>query len=416
MNRLSSQDRQTGNAKNAGRRTPKILLETALLCVVMLNLGGPRVFGQFAPRSERSGPSYQKVAGAEAALTLRAQAAPTLIFTGSPARITVEAQLSTMKMRPSQMLLYRLSGGSKQPVGELRAQSNGTSYAGQVILDEPRTGAVVLEVDARFAPANGMYAANLQTAELISNPMTINVLAQHQSPGQTRPPDGNGPSSGKGPTGSNSGWGSFGGALAGGVAGSLLANWLDSHHTSKQTEPGQNSPPQLPQTGAQGYEPPPARPPENSHSVGPQAAANFISAGGLTIKCLAGWSMSQQVLNMGGPIALRNFSEYLRGGIIPEGGAEIEITHVPQDAQSLAETAREELGFTGAPQAVDGQPGLRIFYADEFAPGLNYESVAVYVAHANLLYKFFLSYRASDPQKEKYVSSFDEIVSSARFQ
>src|SRR5262249_15619766 len=147
-----------------------------------------------------------------------------------------------------------------------------------------------------------------------------------------------------------------------------------------------------------------------------QAGNNLVRANGVSLHYPAGWAMNQQVLQLGGPIALRNFSAYLRGGIIPGGGAEIEITHVPQSTQPLDAIVKSELGIEGTPQAVDGQAAVRAFYVDDFAPGLSYESIAVYSFHDNLLYKFFLSYRAGDPQKQNFINNFDEVIASTHFQ
>ena len=351
--------------------------------------------------------SHETYSAAQAPSTVRAEATPTLIFTGTSARVTVEAQISQTRVAPSQVVLYRVSGGNKQAIAELRGQNrdgNGT-YSTQIILDESRPGAVMLQVEARYPQTYGIAATNLSAGGIQSNLMTVNVLAARQSSGQQPPPSGGQPPVvPNNPGGSGSTWGSFGGALAGSVAGALIGKLFDRHPPS-QTQQPPNQPPVQPQT----------QPTQPKQPVDPAPTETAVHTDGLSIKYPDGWNMSQQILQMGGPIALTNFSSYLRGGIIPNGGAEIEITHVPAGTQSLADTARNELGGNGVPQFVDGQAALRTDYIDEFAPGLTYESVAVYVANGSSLYKFFLSYRAGDPQKEKFVSNFDHVVASARF-
>ena len=110
---------------------------------------------------------------------LKAQASPTLIFAGSPTRITVHVQLPNTNVRGVSITLYRMASHANQPIAELHSEGKGNIYSGEAILDESRVGAVVLEVAASVSAADWITLfANRET--LLSNPITINVMAQEQ--------------------------------------------------------------------------------------------------------------------------------------------------------------------------------------------------------------------------------------------
>jgi len=60
------------------------------------------------------------------------------------------------------------------------------------------------------------------------------------------------------------------------------------------------------------------------------------SANGLTFRYPDNWNYHQEVVNQGGPINLRNFDNYQYGGVVPNGGATIDITSSPLTGTGLA--------------------------------------------------------------------------------
>jgi hypothetical protein len=121
-------------------------------------------------------------------------------------------------------------------------------------------------------------------------------------------------------------------------------------------------------------------------------------------------------VNLGGPINLRNFDNYLYGGVVPNGGATIDITSAPLTDTGLTALAQSELGALNTQNLrVDDRPALLMDYTDAFAPGLNYENQAVYVQAGSKVYKFFLSFRSGDPNGERFVQDFQKVISSTRF-
>src|SRR5437899_5252748 len=72
-------------------------------------------------------------------------------------------------------------------------------------------------------------------------------------------------------------------------------------------------------------------------------AALPVDGKGVQTHVPAGWTSNPALLKAGGPIAMTNFQgAYSQGGLLPEGGAEIEISSVPRPIE-LAGYARSEL-------------------------------------------------------------------------
>ncbi len=148
----------------------------------------------------------------------------------------------------------------------------------------------------------------------------------------------------------------------------------------------------------------------------PQVNLRSASANGLTFRYPDNWNYHQEVVSLGGPINLRNFDNYQYGGVVPNGGATIDITSTPLTNNNLAAMAQSELGALSAQSLrVDDHPAVLMDYTDAFAPGLNYENEAVYVQAGSKVYKFFLSYRSGDPNGGNFVQDFQKVVSSTRF-
>ena len=131
----------------------------------------------------------------------------------------------------------------------------------------------------------------------------------------------------------------------------------------------------------------------------------------------AGWKCNERLATAGGPISCTNSAEpYANGGLLPPGGAEIEITSVARpvvlDAYARAELKGvRDLKLTESP--VSGKPALKTTYTDETAPGVSTSNMVYYVAEGNRLYKFYLSYRTGNTQERSLIQVFDTVVREA---
>jgi hypothetical protein len=145
-----------------------------------------------------------------------------------------------------------------------------------------------------------------------------------------------------------------------------------------------------------------------------------VSAKGASISYPAGWQLHGETLALNGPIALNNFANaYLQGGLVPSGGAEVDITTVPIPTIALGDFISAELvdatiEFTST-LSVGGEVGTRVAYSDQFTPSLTYKNVALYVPHRALLYKIYLSYRAGDAGEKSFLDAFTEVLNSVKF-
>ena len=148
-----------------------------------------------------------------------------------------------------------------------------------------------------------------------------------------------------------------------------------------------------------------------------QPAPGRIEGRGASVRVPAGWKCNDRLLAAGGPIACTNFSEpYAAGGLLPPGGAEIEITSVPRpvalDAYARGELKGiRDLKFQEAP--VGGKPALRTSYTDQVAPGVSTDNMVYYVAQGNRLYKFYLTYQTGNAQARALVQAWETVVREA---
>lgn len=150
-------------------------------------------------------------------------------------------------------------------------------------------------------------------------------------------------------------------------------------------------------------------------SLLPQTSS--VEARGARVRTPAGWHCNSQLLAAGGPISCTNFNgQYLSGGLLPAGGAEIEITSVsrPVDMSSYARTE-----LKGTPnlklqeQNSNGRPALRVSYSDKLADDVSTETVVYYVAQGNRLYKFYLTFLTGDAHERELIATLETIVREA---
>jgi hypothetical protein len=146
-----------------------------------------------------------------------------------------------------------------------------------------------------------------------------------------------------------------------------------------------------------------------------------VDANGIAVTPGPGWQLNRAVLDSGGPVAFTNFGgAYIRGGILPPGGAEIDLTSqpLPQNTAITQVIGKEQVGARMGSlreMSVAGISGYRFTYVDTFTPSLEYETVAVYVGRGQTVHKFFLTYRNGDPGAAAFTSSFDQMIAGLRF-
>jgi hypothetical protein len=275
---------------------------------------------------------------------------------------------------PATLFLGRPSGNRYTALGAFTAhpQEQGVVYNITVTINEPEQTTIQFAVSSN--PDSGRYVAV---------PCRLAVGPPSQG--------SNGNNNGHGNQGS--GWGGFLGQVIGGII----------------NNKGGNNPQPTP------FPTPVTEPTPNPWPT-PRVNVRSASANGLTFRYPDNWNYHQEVVNQGGPINLRNFDNYQYGGVVPNGGATIDITSSPLTGTGLAAMAQSELGALSSQNLrVDDHPAVLMDYSDAFAPGLDYENEAVYVQAGSKVYKFFLSYRSGDPNGGNFVQDFQKVVSSTRF-
>jgi hypothetical protein len=129
-----------------------------------------------------------------------------------------------------------------------------------------------------------------------------------------------------------------------------------------------------------------------------------------------GWQRNTKTSKLGGPISLNNFnSEYIRGGIVPPQGAEIDVATAVPPQTGLADLIRKELQGAAIDALRENNGGLEVTWKDEFGPDLIYSNSAFYIIRGSKLYKFFMSYRAGDKNEVQLLADFKQVVASAQF-
>ncbi len=144
---------------------------------------------------------------------------------------------------------------------------------------------------------------------------------------------------------------------------------------------------------------------------------------GLSLRYPEDWQLNPRLNLQEDPINFNNFnSSYLRGGIIPMGGADIDIAYFPSVNGPVPELISNELADTNEKRMdehtyqIGGKKGTRVFYTDVYARGFTYKNVAVYVPREDGLYKFFLTYHEGDQHEKAFNDDFEHILKSVRFE
>jgi hypothetical protein len=144
---------------------------------------------------------------------------------------------------------------------------------------------------------------------------------------------------------------------------------------------------------------------------------------GVSVRYPEDWKINPRLSLQEDPINFNNFnSSYLEGGIIPMGGADIDIAYFPGVNGPVPELVSGELADADEKQIdehtykIGGRKGTRVFYTDVYTRGFAYKNVAVYVPHEDGLYKFFLTYHQGDPNENAFNEDFEHILKSVRFE
>jgi hypothetical protein len=137
-----------------------------------------------------------------------------------------------------------------------------------------------------------------------------------------------------------------------------------------------------------------------------------------------GWHLDFLALAGGGDVEFNNFaSAYVRGGLLPAGGAAINIKSEAVPSGSLndiavSRAAREGLAIDStAAVVVGGSSGIKALkhWSDPAAAGggVEFRLVDVYAVHGGALFTFVLTYRSDDQSDPP--SLFDALLGSVQF-
>lgn len=147
--------------------------------------------------------------------------------------------------------------------------------------------------------------------------------------------------------------------------------------------------------------------------------ARPVTALGLNITVPAGWTFDPGSTDPGAPLSFNNFaSGYLQGGVRPSGGADVNITTIPLPTISTAKLIAQELmGATlvsQTPVTVGGETGIKVVYTADYG-AFEDRTLAAYVPHGSVMYKFFLNHGSRDSNAASYDATFDALLAGASF-
>jgi hypothetical protein len=162
---------------------------------------------------------------------------------------------------------------------------------------------------------------------------------------------------------------------------------------------------------------------EHLHHAHVQDEGQTVQRLSLTLRYPSDWKLNPRLNLQDDPISFNNFNNsYLQGGIIPPGGADIDVALFTGAKRPVSELIAAELPDADQKTIdshiykVDGQKGTRVFYTDIYAPNFAYTNVVVYLPHGTELYKFFLTYHQGDSNEKNFNDDFEYILKSVRFQ
>lgn len=144
-----------------------------------------------------------------------------------------------------------------------------------------------------------------------------------------------------------------------------------------------------------------------------------LSASGVAVNRPTGWHLEALRFVLGGAVWFNNFGgAYLRGGFVPDGGADFAIASFPLQPDSLDHIIRADIApdpiVSLTTITVDGLAAKKATYRHAFT-GASQTFVIVYVPKGNRLYKLSLNYNTGDPNEANFLAAFDAAVASTHF-
>ena len=163
----------------------------------------------------------------------------------------------------------------------------------------------------------------------------------------------------------------------------------------------------------------------NSTSTGGKAISPFITMGSdgwqtytgvkedMIVAAPPRWSYGP-----GSPISMDNFSHHYADGIIPVGGAEIDMgttTLYSSLEQLAAGQLSSATNITTSSVSVSGTMCAEYASSNTLAPTVPSKNFAVYCNHHGVLFEFYLVYRANDPQASEFNATFNAVLARVTF-
>lgn len=153
---------------------------------------------------------------------------------------------------------------------------------------------------------------------------------------------------------------------------------------------------------------------------GQQDDVRVAEQNGLRVPVPAGWQWNEPPHLIGGPLSFNSFaSRYDQGGVLPPGGAEIEIAQSRAPTGGLTDRIKQDLTDVQieslAEAALGSVGGMKAQYTATYGPHLAYRETAIYAVKGATLYRFFLSYHNGDPRRAEWESAFARMLSKVEF-
>ncbi len=120
------------------------------------------------------------------------------------------------------------------------------------------------------------------------------------------------------------------------------------------------------------------------------------------------------------PVMVNNFnSKYEGGGVIPMGGAEIDVVTTTLYSGRIQDILGTELlsatNVTTSTTSVRGVSCVEAKYTGAYVAGVASQNMAAYCLRGAGLWKLYLSYRSGDAKADAHVAAFNNLLASLRF-
>ncbi len=119
------------------------------------------------------------------------------------------------------------------------------------------------------------------------------------------------------------------------------------------------------------------------------------------------------------PFSMNNFkSKYASGGIIPEGGAVIQVvtsTSYGPLQDIMTTQLMSSTNVVTSTVVVGGVTCAKANYQNTYPGGIASRDISIYCKRGTSLWEIFLSYRAVDPAGLAHVSDFNSVLASMKF-